>query len=80
LIITAGQSYKLVGFIGGFAIVPAGTKVNMPGAQEMVLADRNNLCEYLATYLSLRETGKPNRECHDAAMKAAKIQKVIALS
>ena len=78
--ISAGQSYKLVGFAGGFAIVPGGTKVNMPAAQEMILADRNSLCEYLATYLSLREIGKPNRECHEEAMKACRIQKVIALS
>lgn len=78
--IEQGQSYKLVGFKGGFAIVPAGTKVTMPGAQEMVLADRVKLCEYLATYLSLREAGLPNRECHERAMQENKIQKVIRLS
>jgi hypothetical protein len=80
MIIGKEQSYKLVGFEGGFAIVPSGTKVNMPKAQEMILADRNALCEYLATYLSLREEGKPNRECHEIAMRACKIQKVIKLS
>ena len=78
--IEAGQTYKLTEFQGGFAIVPTGTKVQMPAAQDLCAASRNDLCEYLATYLSLRESGKPPKECHDAAIRACKFQKVIGLS
>jgi hypothetical protein len=74
------QTYKLTEFQGGFAIAPSGTKVNMPHAQDLVVADRNSLCEYLATYLSLREAGHKPREAHESAVKACKIQKVVQLS
>lgn len=73
------QSYKLTEFQGGFAIVPAGTNVQMPFAQDLVVASRGDLCEYLNTYLSLREAGKKPREAHDTAIAARGIQKVIQI-
>lgn len=73
------QTYKLVEFQGGFAIVPPATKVQMPHAQDLVAADRNALAEYLATYLSHREAGRKPREAHELALEVCRIQKVIAL-
>jgi hypothetical protein len=75
--IEAGQSYLVTEFDEGIVITHAGVTVKMPGAQPMVLVDRQHLPEYVGTYLSLREAGKSKREAHETAMKARSIQKVI---
>ena len=74
------QTYKLTEFQGGLAIVPIGTQVKMPHAQDLIAADRDALAEYLATYLSHREAGRVPRDAHELALAACKIQKVVRVS
>lgn len=73
------QTYKLVEFEEGFAILEPTENLKREGAQPLCLADRQHLIEYLGNYLALRESGKSKREAHELALKAARIQKGVLL-
>ena len=79
--ITEGMSYMLTEIGSGFVIHPQSVNLKGdPSAEALVLADRENLIEYLNHYLMAREAGKPLKEAHDLALQAARIPKVIKLS
>lgn len=66
-------NYRVVEFDKGIVIAPAGARVGMPGAVNLIEAAMPTCCEYLARYTEHRAAGKEPVDAHALALRGANV-------
>jgi hypothetical protein len=72
-----GQYYQIIEFDKGIVLTDIGQR--MKGATPLAVVDVEALSNYLPSYLSARESGKPVKEAHELALEVARLPKVRKL-
>lgn len=68
-------SYKVIESEKALVILYASDKLNMPGAQELIIADLATCCEFMIRYCEQRSDGKEPLQARELALRGARTLK-----